>query len=189
MAVEIGTASNHTDLLLKLETFLTTNPQLVAANQQWESKKDNRATPYSMNADPDANGFSLSRFFVGHGLDGQDNIVVPMVLRNNIKESYYTLSAYAARTYAVDKNVNEQLGDNVLGKNNNVVCISLWHSEMKYWFIANGRRFIVIAKVANRYVSMYCGFIKPSGTDLEYPYPLLVGGNHNFNNRHICKQP
>ena len=36
MAVEIGMATSHSDLLLKLETFLTTNSELVAANQQWE---------------------------------------------------------------------------------------------------------------------------------------------------------
>lgn len=180
MAVEIGTASNHQDLMLKLEKFLTSNPALVAANQQWEVKKDNVVNPYTTNttANADANGYSLHRFFIGHGLDGQDNIIVPMVLRHNTSLNYYTMTACAARAYVVDKGVSDQLTDNVHGAR--WVTISLWHTDMKYWFIANGRRFIIVVKVSNRYATMYCGFIKPSGTDLEYPYPLLIGGNHTL---------
>lgn len=178
MAVEIGTASNHWDLMLKLEAFLTTNPALVAANQQWEVKKDNVVNPYTTNTTANADGYSLHRFFVGHGLDGQDNIVVPMVLRHNTSLNYYTMTACAARSYAIDKSVFNQLTDNAEGVR--WATISLWHTDMKYWFIANGRRFIIIVKVSNRYATMYCGFIKPSGTDLEYPYPLLIGGNHTF---------
>lgn len=178
MAVEIGTASNYWDLMLKLEAFLTTNPALVAANQQWEVKKDNVVNPYTTNTTANADGYSLPRFFIGHGLDGQDNIVVPMVLRHNTSLNYYTMTACAARSYAIDKSVFNQLTDNAVGAR--WATISLWHTNMKYWFIANGRRFIIVVKVSNRYATMYCGFIKPSGTDLEYPYPLLIGGNHTF---------
>lgn len=178
MAVEIGTASSHWDLMLKLEAFLTTNPALVAANQQWEVKKDNIIHPYTT---ANADGYSLHRFFVGHGLDGQDNIIVPMVLRHNTSLNYYTMTAYAARSYATDKSIDGQLTDNAVGAR--WATISLWHTNMKYWFIANGRRFIIVVKVSNRYATMYCGFIKPSGTDLEYPYPLFIGGNHTFSDR------
>lgn len=181
MAVEIGTASSHWDLMLKLEAFLTTNPALVAANQQWEVKKDNIIHPYTTNTTADADGYSLHRFFVGHGLDGQDNIIVPMVLRHNVSQNYYTMTAYAARSYATDKSIAGQLTDNAVDAR--WATISLWHTDMKYWFIANGRRFIIIVKVSNRYATMYCGFIKPSGTDLEYPYPMLIGGNHTFSDR------
>ena len=101
-----------------------------------------------------------------------------MVLRHNTSLNYYTMTACAARAYVVDKGVSDQLTDNVHGAR--WVTISLWHTDMKYWFIANGRRFIIVVKVSNRYATMYCGFIKPSGTDLEYPYPLLIGGNHTL---------
>ena len=181
MAVEIGTASSHWDLMLKLEAFLTSNPALVAANQQWEVKKDNVVKPYTTNTTADNDGYSLHRFFIGHGLDRQDNIVVPMVLRHNTGLNYYTMTAYAARSYATDKSIAEQLTDNAVGAR--WVTISLWHTNMKYWFIANGRRFIIVVKISNRYATMYCGFIKPSGTDLEYPYPLLIGGNHTLTDR------
>lgn len=177
MAVEIGMATSHSDLLLKLETFLTTNSELVAANQQWESLQDNTATPYSLNTAPDNNGYLLHRFFKGKGLDGQDSIIVPMVLRQNVASNYYTLSAYPARTNDRTKVVGQQFVSSN-GYDTYPACISIWQTYMKYWFIANGRRFIIIAKVANRYVSMYCGLFLPSGTDTEYSYPLYIGGNH-----------
>lgn len=60
MAVEIGMATSHSDLLLKLEKFLTTNSELVAANQQWESLRDNTAAPYSLSTTPVANGYLMS---------------------------------------------------------------------------------------------------------------------------------
>ena len=177
MAVEIGMATSHSDLLLKLEKFLTTNSELVAAKQQWESLQDNTAAPYSLSTTPNNNGYLMSRFFKGKGLDGQDSIIVPMVLRQNVASNYYTLSAYPARAYARTKFVEQQfVGIN--GNNTYPACMSIWQTNMKYWFIANGRRFIIIAKVANRYVSMYCGLFLPSGTDTEYSYPLYIGGNH-----------
>ena len=177
MAVEIGMATSHSDLLLKLETFLTTNSELVAANQQWESLKDNTARPYSLSTTPDSNGYLLHRFFKGKGLDGQDSIIVPMVLRQNVTSNYYTLSAYPARAYDRTKAVDMQFVS-TNGYDTYPACMSIWQTTMKYWFIANGRRFIIIAKVANRYVSMYCGLFLPSGTDTEYSYPLYIGGNH-----------
>lgn len=177
MAVEIGMATSHSDLLLKLEKFLTTNSELVAANQQWESLRDNTATPYSLSTTPDYGGQLLSRFFKGKGLDGQDSIIVPMVLRQNVASNYYTLSAYPARAYDRTKPVERQFVS-TNGYNTYPACMSIWQTNMKYWFIANGRRFIIIAKVANRYASMYCGLFLPSGTDTEYSYPLYIGGNH-----------
>jgi len=54
---------------------------------------------------------------------------------------------------------------------------------MTYWFIANGRRFIVVAKVSTFYVAAYCGLIMPYSTPNQYPYPLYIGGNlPNHNN-------
>ena len=153
MAVKIGMATSHSDLLLKLETFLTTNSELVATNQQWESLKDNTAQPYSLSTTPDNNGYLLHRFFKGKGLGGQDSIIVPMVLRQNVTSNYYTLSAYPARAYDRTKAVDMQFVS-TNGYNTYPACMSIWQTTMKYWFIANGRRFIIIAKVAIRYVSM-----------------------------------
>src|SRR5690606_34479125 len=37
MAFEIGTATDYRDLLDRFHAFITTNPDLVAANQQWQA--------------------------------------------------------------------------------------------------------------------------------------------------------
>lgn len=180
MAYEVGTASHAADLLLKLETFLTTNPTLVAKKQAWKVLKDNKVQPYSTNFNlNDAIGnetSQLHRFFMGGGLDGQDTIIVPMKLIAEPKNSIYNIVAYQARRYSPEKGVEEQYVDN-LGTQP-FAAMSLWNNPIPYWFFANGRRFIVVAKIALRYMSMYCGFIMPSGTDIEYSYPNAICGNH-----------
>jgi len=51
----------------------------------------------------------------------------------------------------------------------------LFQSNIDYWFIANNRRFIVIAKVSTVFVSMYGGFGLPYATPSEFPYPIYIG--------------
>lgn len=178
MAAEKGTASNAGDLLLKLEKFLTTNPELVRTNQAWKVMKDNIIHPYSQTYNMSAQDeWQLARTFVGKGLDGQDKIYVPMALYVDARYTYYSLAAWTARNYDKDKSFDAQFTATnfVNGKS----VISLWNDSIPYWFVANSRRFIVIAKVAHRYMSMYCGFFLPLATDEEYTYPLYIGGSHD----------
>lgn len=176
MAYEIGTATDYQDLLLKLETFLTTNPELVRLGQQWQSMKDNTVNPYTNDKTVDADGYSLARFFIGGGLDGQDAIVVPMVCRANATIGYYNVMSFAARAYSASKGFLNQLLDASAGVRYASGVLTCWPNTIPYWFFANGRRFIVVAKIGHRYTSMYSGFFMPSGTDVEYPYPLACGG-------------
>lgn len=181
MAFEVGTASHAADLLLKLETFLTTNPTLVAKKQAWKVIKDNMVQPYStnynLNNTGSENASQLHRFFIGNGLDGRDEIVVPMKLVVEHQSSIFNLVAYAARRYTPSQGVENQFIDNY--NTQPFVISSLWNNPIPYWFFANGRRFVIVAKVGLRYMSMYCGFIMPSGTDIEYSYPLAICGNHD----------
>lgn len=50
----------------------------------------------------------------------------------------------------------------------------LWQSETPYWFVANGQRVIVVAKISTTYQVMYLGKILPYGTPNQFPYPVLV---------------
>lgn len=187
MAVEKGTASNAGDLLLKLEAFLTTNPELVRTNQAWEVLKDNLMNPYSQEYDMLAKDkWQLARIFVGKGFDGQDNVYVPMGLYVDSRYTYYSLCAWTARNYDKHKTVDAQF--TATGFTNGQSVISLWNNTIPYWFVANGRRFIIIAKVAHRYMSMYCGFFLPLATDDEYTYPLYIGGSHNVPKREYQHQ-
>lgn len=180
MAYVTGTANHAGDLLLKLEAFLTTNLDLVAKNQAWLSLKDSTAAPYNSNYTPNATGtWQLQRYFVGKGINRTDTIVVPMALFVNQTSSLYSLCAFPARGYDKSKGVSQQFQGVISEDVNPRTSIPLWNHKIQYWFFANSRRFIVIAKVASRYLSLHCGFIMPNGTDTEYPYPLYVGGSTN----------
>lgn len=52
--------------------------------------------------------------------------------------------------------------------------------SMPYWFIANGRRVVIIAKCSTVYESAYLGFLAPYANPTAFPYPLLVGGSMSF---------
>lgn len=56
-------------------------------------------------------------------------------------------------------------------------ALLLWNQPIKYWFIGNGRRFIVIAKVNTTYHAMYAGFCLPYANPILYPYPMIIGGS------------
>lgn len=54
--------------------------------------------------------------------------------------------------------------------------LGLWTNSIPYWFVADGRRVVVIAKVSTVYQAAYLGFFEPYVDPGAYPYPLVVGG-------------
>lgn len=187
MAVEIGTASNARDLVSKLEKFLTTNPELVKANQAWEVIKDSDGGDDVLNVDEtyddidegETYGWSNRMRFIGHGFDGQDTIVVPMAMYVNTQYKITSLCAWYATQNDSDKDISTYFAKHRL--KNIYTSIPLHNESMNYWFVANGRRFVIVVKVKQYYLSMYCGFMLQFGTDLENTYPVYIGGSHNNN--------
>jgi hypothetical protein len=66
---------------------------------------------------------------------------------------------------------------------------TLWNSTIPYWFIANGRRVIIIAKISTVYVAAYLGLMSPYMSPGAFPYPLIVGGNLAFNTEPATTSP
>lgn len=168
MAYEKGTAANHRDLLLKLETFLVAN--------KWEVLKDNTQSPYT--TDPDVtdwdNQTRLARFFK------KGDTVVPMGIREG--SNFWNIFATIMKGYDKHIGVTGYKANAAAGHNQGyaglcVCSMPLWNQGIPYWFITKGEYFIVVAKVSARYASMYCGKFTPYGTDLEYPFPLAIGAN------------
>lgn len=62
--------------------------------------------------------------------------------------------------------------------------IALWQGSIPYWFVANGRRVIVVAKVSSVYQAAYLGLIEQYIDPLVYPYALAVGGSVSGNLRY-----
>lgn len=56
----------------------------------------------------------------------------------------------------------------------------LWNSDIPYWFVVNGRRIIVVAKISTVYEIAYLGFINSYATPGQYPYPLFIGGTMSW---------
>ncbi len=54
--------------------------------------------------------------------------------------------------------------------------IALWAGSVPFWFVADGRRVIVIAQVGAVWQSAYLGTADTLIDPLAYPYPLVVGG-------------
>jgi len=58
--------------------------------------------------------------------------------------------------------------------------LPLWDSTIPFWFIANGRRAIVIAQISGVYMTCYLGFLSAYMSPGTFPYPLIVGGSLAF---------
>lgn len=55
--------------------------------------------------------------------------------------------------------------------------LSLWDSSIAYWFIVNGQRIIIVAKVSTTYHLGYFGYILPYGQPSAFPYPMLIAAS------------
>ena len=59
--------------------------------------------------------------------------------------------------------------------------VTLWNTTIPYWFVANGQRVIVYAKIGSIYACCYLGLYNSYLSPGQAPYPLLVGGNMAWN--------
>lgn len=160
MAVEIGTASNFNDLYAKLRDFLTGNADLVAAGQNWTVLSGPAAGPLTFDDD---------LLMQGPGNGGTDQILVGLDPVVSVGADYYNLGIAGYSSY----NPGVALVDQPNRLTNRY--IHLWDGSMPYWFIANGRRFIVVVRVTTVYQSAYAGFILPYHLPTTWAYPLFVG--------------
>ena len=173
MAFLSGTASNAADVLDRLVTFLTTDAGLVAANQHWQLLRRDRY------------GSDAKRDFVqlrGKGLANTDNIYINLTLVIDAASDSYYLSVSGAPGYSASVPVTtpeSQPGSSIKlsGNYSANFNLPLLNAATPFWFVANGRRFIVVAKSGSYWGSAYAGLFLPYGSPSSYPYPLFVGAN------------
>jgi hypothetical protein len=105
---------------------------------------------------------------------GSDEIFVNLETDYSVSGDWYNWRLYGAIGFIADNALDfaTQPGKSL------PVGLSLWNSSIPYWFIANGRRFMVIAKINTTYHALYAGFILPYATPSQYPYPLMIGGSN-----------
>jgi len=192
------TAGNHTleVRFIQASTTLSTNPGLSlgwrkpgdgalslipAANYSGLSIAYGYSTVYNSSS-LDLNAAMDTREVIvkGPGLAGAEDIYVTMRTHSSAQGDTYNVVTQYATGYDPTKATDQQPG--AVGITNAVYSL-MWNQTIKYWFIANGRRFIVIAKISTTYASLYGGFILPYGLPSEMPYPIAVGANSPTNSR------
>ncbi len=164
MAWETGTATNQADLLSKIVTFLTTNVDLVAADQEWVDLGT-------------ASGQTTGKWLRGPGMAGTDQIFVGLQAVNDVGNDIYGIQIAGAQGFSSGAAFGGQVGQSPTS------YVAVWNSSMPYWIVANGQRFVVVVKVSTTYHAMYAGKILPYGTPTQYGYPVFIGGENVTNLR------
>jgi len=163
LAYEIDTAADYADLRTRLVAFLTTNADLVAANQQWSVAWTGSGRSAAFGAE--------DIVLAGSGLSGDDQIFVG--LRSYPQPSADRYNYCLRGLVGLNPSANNY-DEHVNVSTSATLCCG--NFPMPYWFIANGRRFIVVVKVSTVYQVAYGGFVLPYAPPNIYPYPLAVGG-------------
>lgn len=112
------------------------------------------------------------------GNDGARQIYVGAKLFSNAGADYYNLKLQGMTGYTSANTFTNQPGQ--IGATGTPV-ITLWNAALTYWFVANGQRVIIYAKVGVMYAGGYLGFFNTYLSPGQYPYPLFVGGNMSWN--------
>ena len=55
--------------------------------------------------------------------------------------------------------------------------LPLWNAPIPYWFVCDGRRAVVIAKISTQYEVAVFGLLDPYYSPGQWPYPLVLGGS------------
>lgn len=153
MPVENGTADNAADFYTKLIVFLEDNDWVNV----WE------------HTDGPEKGIVVR----GPGLSGNDQVYIGMALyQNAIQDSFWIEFVGMTGIIPISESYRDHI--NVTPRH----CrMFLDIGECEYWFVANGRRFMAVAKISTVFEAMYAGLFLPYGTPLSYPYPLFIGGS------------
>lgn len=161
MAFQVGTATNFLDLYNKLRDFLVADTALVTAGENWTQIVGNTGTLVA------ADQIVLQ----GPGTSGTDEILVGLETTTSVGSDYYNLEFSGFTVWnpaiAFASQVNSQ----------HSFTINLWNQPMPYWFVANGRRFMLVVRVSGVYMSAYCGLILPYVLPSLWPYPLFIGAS------------
>jgi hypothetical protein len=115
------------------------------------------------------------------GNGGTDEIIVGAKEFHHVGADYYNWRLGGFQSFDSGAVFNQQLGYvGGAGQAQSSPVLNLWNGSIPYWFIANGRRVIVVAKVSTVYMCAYLGLIEAYMSPGSFPLPLAVGGSMAF---------
>lgn len=161
MAYSSGTATSYLDLYDKFVTFVTST---LPVGERW-TVLASETNPPSI-----TDGTRLT-YLRAPGLTGTDEIFSVLYAFQNTGGDYFNIALRGATGYLPGDPYNAQPG--ISGP----VYGLMWNTSIPYWFIGNGRRAMIVAKISTVYQVMHLGFITPYASPNEYPYPHFIGGS------------
>lgn len=108
------------------------------------------------------------------GNDGNSEIIVGAHAFERQDADYFNWELAGFDGYQADELWSNQPGFHAK------MYIALWDSSIPYWFIADGRRVVIIAKIDIQYEPGYLGLFEPYFSPDQLPYPLAIGGSLAF---------
>lgn len=169
MAWTTGTCTGHLELLDALKEFLTSNGWDCLADRQEELADTSSTKPSSLS--------HRTVYFKGHGLAGEDEVYIGLQDWQYSGADAYSLALQGYAGFRESADFWNQPSAQPLNSSKYNLALTLHNTEMKYWFIVNGRRVIIVVRVGSVYVCAYLGLMLPYCLPSQWPYPLFVGGN------------
>lgn len=104
------------------------------------------------------------------GNDGDSEILVGVHVFERMDADYFNWEIAGFDSYLTGSLFRQQAGYH------GELFLPLWDEAIPYWFVVDGRRAIVVAKLNTQYEIGYLGFLDPYFTPEQWPYPLAIGG-------------
>lgn len=163
MAFTSGTATNHVDLYNKLRDFLVAG--MSPTGERWTQISGNGGVLTATD----------EIVLKGPGLAGSDEVLVGLKIFASAGSDYFNLAFNGLTIWnpalaTVDAQINRS----------GWKTLHLWDDVIDYWFVASGRRFIVVVRISTFYFASYVGFTLPLALPSQYPYPLFVGASSDL---------
>lgn len=162
MAYTTGETANYRTMLAVVRDFLTSDASLVAAGQAWAQ----------IGGQTGSIGVNDFVSLQGPGLAGDDQILLSLQTFTNVPSAQYCIGISGHTAYAPSVPRPDPPG-----LNSPWVYMPLIDSAIRYWLVANGRRFILVTKSNSRYDVMYGGLVMPDHLPSDWPYPVLAAAS------------
>jgi len=156
MAYITGTCTGHLALLAALQTFLE--------SVGWTTKRSTTGSEYEYIA-------------MGPGISGADAIYIGIKSYTDAANQYYNWRLRGYTGYSSGLSFDSQPGS-ISHTAPSMPSLLLTNGTIQYWFIADTRRVIIVAKCGTSYECAYLGLILPYAPTSQLPYPLCIGGSH-----------
>lgn len=109
--------------------------------------------------------------WVAPGLDGEQSIYIGARTYGHAGTDVFNLSFSMYRA----ENLAESVDNQPNGSATHALC--LVNSPIRYWIIANGQRFILVATHSSLYQFAYAGYGMPYEMPAAHPYPAIVAAS------------